>query len=140
MANIQTEVEYYENYDFEHLVTPIAVKQLVKLLHETNYEEEKIRFLEEGFSQGFDIGYEGPEERQSISDNIPFKKGVGDHIELWNKLMKEVKLKRVAGPFDVIPFDNFMQLPIGLVPKAGNKTRLIFHLSYEFEKGIKKDH
>ena len=25
-----------------------------------------------------------------------------------------------------------MQSPIGLVPKAGNKTRLIFHLSYDF--------
>ena len=48
--------------------------------------------------------------------------------------MKEVKLKRVAGPYDKIPFDNYIQSPIGLVPKAGtgDKTRLIFHLSYDF--------
>ena len=47
--------------------------------------------------------------------------------------MKEVRLKRVAGPFDQIPFENFIQSPIGLVPKAGSgKTRLIFHLSYDF--------
>ena len=39
------------------------------------------------------------------------------------------------GPFDKeeLPFDNFIQSPIGLVPKTGNKMRLIFHLSYEFE-------
>ena len=31
-----------------------------------------------------------------------------------------------------IPYQNFIQSPIGLVPKAGNKTRLIFHLSFDF--------
>ena len=45
--------------------------------------------------------------------------------------MKEVKLKRYAGPFKTVPFENFIQSPIGLVPKDGGKdTRLIFHLSY----------
>ena len=48
--------------------------------------------------------------------------------------MKEVKSKRVAGPFDKIPFENYIQSPIALVPKAGNKTRLIFHLLYNFGK------
>ena len=48
--------------------------------------------------------------------------------------MKEVQLGRYAGPFDEIPYDNYMQSPIGLVPKAGNKTRLIFHLSYNFSE------
>ena len=47
--------------------------------------------------------------------------------------MKDVSAKRVAGPFDKIPFTHFIQSPIGLVPKAGNKTRLIFHLSFNFE-------
>ena len=44
---------------------------------------------------------------------------------------KEVKLGRYAGPYNSIPFDNYIQLPIGLVPKdRGASTRLIFHLSY----------
>ena len=47
--------------------------------------------------------------------------------------MKEVKEGRYAGPFDKVPYENFIQSPIGLVPKAGNKTRLIFHLSFEFK-------
>ena len=49
--------------------------------------------------------------------------------------MKEVKAGHYAGPFEKIPFTNYMQSPIGLVPKKGNKTRLIFHLSYEFKDG-----
>ena len=49
--------------------------------------------------------------------------------------MKEVKLDRVAGPYDQIPFESYMQSPIGLEPKVGSsKTRLIFHLSYNFGK------
>ena len=45
--------------------------------------------------------------------------------------MKEVKLKRYAGPFNKPPFENYIQSPIGLVPKDGGRnTHLIFHLSY----------
>ena len=51
--------------------------------------------------------------------------------------MKEVKEKRYAGPFETIPFDNYIQSPIGLVPKDNGKdTRLIFHLSYPRGRGI----
>ena len=47
--------------------------------------------------------------------------------------MKEVKAKRFAGPFNNIPFENYIQSHIGLVPKSSNRTRLIFHLSYDFK-------
>ena len=47
--------------------------------------------------------------------------------------MKEMALGQVAGPYDWVPFENYVQSPIGLVPKDGGmKTRLIFHLSYDF--------
>ena len=72
-----------------------------------------------------------PQICQSHAKNIPFT--VGNEIVLWNKLMKEVGLGRVTGPYDQVPFPNYIQSPIGLVPKAGSdKTRLIFHLSYQF--------
>ena len=52
--------------------------------------------------------------------------------------MDEVQVGRFAGPFSDIPYkDTYIQSPIGLVPKAGNKTRLIFHLSYTFKNGNK---
>ena len=48
--------------------------------------------------------------------------------------MDEVKLGRYSGPYQSIPYqDTYVQSPVGLVPKAGNKTRLIFHLSYTFK-------
>ena len=63
---------------------------------------------------------------------------MGDKHDLWEKIMKEIKLKRYAGPFDEVPFDNFIQSPIGLVQKdGGRQTRLIFHLSYDFKAGNK---
>ena len=49
--------------------------------------------------------------------------------------MKEVKMMRYAGPFEKIPYKYYIQSPIGLVPKAGGQTRLIFHLSYKFKSG-----
>ena len=123
--------EYYENYDLETIVTPVNVDRFIQCLKESNYDATETEFLSYGLTNGIDIKYQGPEEQKSESDNIPFS--VGNSTILWNKLMKEVKLLRVAGPFAKIPYDNYIQSPIGLVPKAGNdQTRLIFHLSYDF--------
>ena len=48
--------------------------------------------------------------------------------------MKEVKERRFAGLYRRVPYEYFVQSPIGLVPKDnGRKTRLIFHLSYDFK-------
>ena len=112
----------------------MKVELLTQMLQQSNYDPVKIEFLQQGFANGFDIGYQGPKIRQSNAKNIPLK--VGNETELWNKIIKEVKLGRVAGPFDNPPFENYIQSPIGLVPKSGNlgKTRLIFHLSFEFNK------
>ena len=128
---------YYSNYDLEKVVTPVNVPKLIGLLKEAEYDASEIDFLEKGFTEGFDIGYEGPQTQQSKADNIPIT--VGSETQLWNKLMKEVKLNRVAGPFSEIPFENYIQSPIGLVPKAGSdQTWLIFHLSYDCKKdGLK---
>ena len=116
----------------ENIITPVKVNMLVRLLREANYNEGKISFLQNGFSSGFDLRYQGSTARKCVSDNIPLK--VGSKTELWNKLMKEVGLKRVARPFEKIPFENYIQSPIGLVPKAGGDgTRLIFHLSFDFK-------
>ena len=52
--------------------------------------------------------------------------------------MKEVEAKHYAGPYKLedLPFKDFIQSPVGLVPKDhGKKTRLIFHLSYPRHNG-----
>ena len=126
-------VDYFENFDLSSIITPVNADWLEYLLQTTNYDSAETKFLVDGFKQGFDIGYQGPQIRQSRSENIPFTPGVGNHTEMWNKIMKEVEAGRVAGPFNEIPFKNFIQSPIGLVPKKGkSKTRLTFHLSYDF--------
>ena len=111
------------------------MRELNRLLRETNYDRTEIDFLIDGFTNGFSIGYEGVTERADTSKNIPFT--VGNAEEMWRKIMKEVKLGRFAGPFEKVPFKNYIQSPIGLVPKANNQTRLIFHLSYNFKNGNK---
>ena len=131
------EGEEYRNHNLVDIITPVKVEILEQLLIESRYDEDETRFLVNGFTHGFDIGYEGPLNRSDTSQNIPFKEGVGSKHELWEKVMSEVAENRYAGPFEEVPFDNFMQSPIGLVPKAENKTRQIFHLSYNFKNGNK---
>ena len=114
----------------EDIVTPIKVNKLRDLLVEAGYPESKMKELVTGFKQGFDIGYRGPKVRKHTSQNLPFR--VGSKTELWNKVMKEVKMNRYAGPFKVPPTPQYVQSPLGLVPKDKDKTRLIFHLSYDF--------
>ena len=121
---------YYYNVDLENIVTPVDANHLEELLVQTKYDPEETHFLIDGFHFGFNLEYQGPTERSSTAKNLPFT--VGNSTVLWNKLMKEVKFKRVAGPYDRISFKYFIQSPIGLVPKAGGQTQLIFHLSYEF--------
>ena len=48
--------------------------------------------------------------------------------------MKEVEVRRYARLFDEPPFEYFIQSPVGLVPKADDQTRLIFHLSFDFSE------
>ena len=114
------------------MVTPINAETLNDMLIATDYDDDKRKKLVQGFVKGFDIGYRGPTRRKNISQNIPLH--IGSPTELWNKIMKEVQLNRYAGPYQDIPYRFYVQSPIGLVPKAGNKTRLIFHLSFDFGK------
>ena len=129
------QVLQYENLNLKDIITPVNVQAFERLLVESNYCKEETSFLLDGFTNGFSIGYNGPTNVKTKSPNLKFRE-VGDPTTLWNKVMKEVKAKRYAGPFEEIPFENYIQSPIGLVPKDGGRdTRLIFHLSYPRGKG-----
>ena len=126
---VTEEVLMFQNFDLESIVTPVNYTKLETLLKQAKYNASKTKFLIEGFKNGFDIGYAGPENIQRRAPNLKLR--VGNETILWNKVMKEVRDGRFAGPFLQPPFDNFIQSPIGLVPKDnGVNTRLIFHLSY----------
>ena len=124
-----SEVDEYVNLDLDKIVTPVDVVQFEQLLQQNNYNKKKTEYLVQGFTNGFDLGYAGDSDVKMKSQNLRLR--VGSKLELWNKVMAEVKEGRFAGPFKEIPFENYIQSPIGLVPKdKGKKTRLIFHLSH----------
>ena len=82
----------------------------------------------DGFTNGFKLECSGPEDVKQEAPNLKLN---GESDILWNKVMKEVQAKRYAGPFKEILYENYIQSPIGLVPKDNGKdVRLIFHLSY----------
>ena len=111
--------------------TPVNATKFINMLERGVYHPtSELKFLKDGFTKGFSIGYAGPVKRRNTSKNIPFT--IGNKYMMWEIIMKEVAEGRYAGPFEEIPYDYYIQSPIGLVPKDGNKTRLIFHLSYNF--------
>ena len=55
-------MEHFENFDLDNIVTPLNISHFTKLLHETEYDPEETRFLIDGLTNGFNIGYQGPEE------------------------------------------------------------------------------
>ena len=119
----------YENFDLENIIPLIWADALHKLLVENSYDSDKMKFLVNGFSQGFSIQYNGNTDVGTFAPNLKLR--VGNKMILWNKVMKEVKAKHFAGPYVDPPFENFFQSLIGLVDKDwGRDTRLIFHLSY----------
>ena len=99
----------------------------------TNYDVTKVEFLVHGFMYGFNLMYQGLVERADTSHNLPFF--VGNASDMWSKIMKEVRIGRYAGPFNTPLYQSFVQSPVGLVPKKGGKTCMIFHLSYNFKSG-----
>ena len=127
--NQNEEALYFKNLDLNNVVSPVNADILETLLMEANYDRGKTEILVKGFREGFSIGYTGDENVKLTAPNLTLH--VGSQTELWNKVLKEVKLNRFAGPFQDIPFENYIQSPIGLVPKDNRtKMRLIFHLSY----------
>ena len=120
----------YTNYDLNNMVTPVDADRFQELLVQADYDKKETEFIIDGFRNRFDLGFRGTVKGvRRFAPNLKLR--VGNEVILWNKVMKEVKLGRYAGPYDEPPFDEFIQSPIGLVPKDnGNDTRLIFHLSY----------
>ena len=89
--------EYYKNFNLTDIITPVKADVFEKLLIDSSYDADETKFVVQGFRYGFDIQYNGPMIRQSTAKNLPIT--VGSKTQLWNKIMKEVKNKRVAGPY-----------------------------------------
>lgn len=103
--------------------TPIKVNNLAIVLQ--NYPQKQ--FLIDGFTNGFRIMYDGPNLEYEIPNN---RSAAMNERVVTEKIIKEVQLGRVAGPFSAPPFPHFRVSPLGLVPKKEpGSFRLIHDLS-----------
>ena len=92
------------------------------------YDTAETAILLEGFSTGFPIHYDGPQGMRHSSNH---QSALQAATIVEQKLRHEIRLGRVAGPFQEIPFPNFQRSPLGLVPKHDpGKFRLIHDLSF----------
>ena len=64
------------------------------------------------------------------------KSALGNKFITKEKLQKEAKLERMAGPFPTKPISTLRTSPIGIVPKHDGGWRLIMHLSYSPRQGV----
>ena len=99
-------VDWFENFDLENIITPVKADNLDQLLRAANYNAKKRDFLVQGFKEGFSLGFKAKPNTKQTAQNLRLR--IGSKTELWNKLLKEVQLKRVAGPFEDIPFENYI--------------------------------
>ncbi|XP_072171827.1 uncharacterized protein [Diadema setosum] len=113
--------------------TPIKLGHMIPFLK--SYDKEEAQFLCDGFEKGFHLGYMGP--RVTVkSRNLQSAKDRED--VLVDKIMQEVDMGRIAGPFESPSFENFRCSPVGLVPKkTPGEFRLIQHLSAPRNNSVK---
>ncbi|XP_053164753.1 uncharacterized protein LOC128350441 isoform X1 [Hemicordylus capensis] len=107
--------------------SPVRLDVLEQLL--IGYpNREAAALLSSGFKEGFRI----PTLSHRVAfmaDNLKSVKGM--EVVVARKIGKEAAAGRVAGPFNLPPFDNLRVSPLGVVPKkAPGEYRRIHHLSF----------
>jgi hypothetical protein len=112
--------------------TPIRVKVLSDYLEGDCHEKRD--FLLDGFENGFSIPYNGV-QRARLSRNHA---SIDDNPQIVSQLVaEELRMGRIAGPFDNPPLPFFQVSPLGLIPKKEpNKFRLIHDLSFPHDDSI----
>jgi hypothetical protein len=112
---------------------PVVVKPKVIEAFAAGYPDEIIRRMGvECATIGTDPGFVGDRNKTVLLKNSSTIKGKEDILR--SALMEEVKLGRIAGPFDSPPFRYFRSVPLKIIPKdkhdpASTKMRIISNFS-----------
>ncbi|WAQ99023.1 hypothetical protein MAR_023396 [Mya arenaria] len=108
------------------LPTPVRANDLAKYLD--GYDPAKSSFLLKGFQSGFSLGTTATPSI-AIHSNHP---SVSTHLDfVRSKVISEIKLGRVKGPYLAPPLPNFICSPLGVVPKKSSTLfRVIHDLSF----------
>ena len=120
-----TRVQNFQNPP-NSIPTPINPKVLACEIQ--GYNHSLASYLVDGFTFGFKLGCIG-EPSLSIHRN---HNSVFNHKAVVQaKLRKEMNLGRISNPSSIIPFQNFVCSPLGLVPKkTPGEFRIIHDLSF----------
>ena len=51
------EIDSFENFDLDNIITPVDAKVLKELLVKANYDQQKTEFLVDRFTNGFSLKY-----------------------------------------------------------------------------------
>lgn len=86
-----------------------------------------------GFKYGFKLNYAGPRSSCAYDNLLSIKQ---NPEVATKKLINEIELGRMVGPFENKPISNLRCSPIGVVPKKTGGFRLITHLSYPKENSV----
>lgn len=107
--------------------SPVKVAHLSKLLKGCPDAD----YIVDGFKHGFSLEFHGPEctvEARNAQSALENPTAVDE------KLSYELKLGRIAGPFDDPPFQNFKCFPLALREKSTpGQFRLLHNLSYPYD-------
>ncbi len=110
--------------------TPLDPDKL--FLYLEGYDELERRYLYEGFSRGFFIGFQGDCPGFIAQNSASILK---HPLETRSLIEEEINLGRIAGPFPYLPFEVFQISPIAIIPKADpGKFRLLHNLSAPYNK------
>ena len=105
--------------------TPLRYPQFEEELR-NHPDQTWVKELLHNIDNGVSLGYHGP-RCQRISRNLvssaQFPQAIDDEIQ------KELRKKRLVGPFDEPPLPNLQCSGVGVIPKKTGGWRMIMHLS-----------
>ena len=102
---------------------PTPIKRDVLASYLLHYDEHESTILIAGFSLGFSLHYDGPAYSRTSGNH---RSALQAASIVDRKLLHEVSLGRIAGPFTHPPFNDFQSSPLGLVPKH-DASSTIYH-------------
>ena len=107
------------------VISPINI-DILRLFLSDHPDQSLVKFLLNGFTHGFDIGYRGPVTQGQTRNLLSARENIPHVTEA---IRKELSRGHTAGPFSQPPFDTLHCSPLGAVPKKDGTYRIILDLS-----------